>query len=324
MKVIIPVAGVGTRLKPHTNSLPKPLLHVGGKTILDYLLQPLEKVNPEEVVFVIGYMGEMIREHVRKNYSFKATFVEQDRLLGLGYAIHTAMEAVGEAPLLIILGDTIVECDLKGFINAGEYALGLRQVDDPTRFGIAEISNGFVVGVEEKPAEPKTDLALIGLYYFRESGRLHAELDKLIASGKRTSGEIQLTDALAAMIKAGTRFVPFEVQQWYDCGKKETMLQTNRHILQRMPPGQKIPGSVIIDPVYIAEDVKIILSVIGPNVSIARGTVIEGSHVSDSIIGENANLKDTAIKHSILGSNTVVKGASGILNIGDSSEISGS
>jgi len=322
MKVIIPVAGIGTRLKPHTNSLPKPLLHIAGKTILDYLLQPLEKIKPDEVIFVVGYKGAMIREHVTRHYSFKATFVEQDRLLGLGYAVHSAMETAGDGPLLVLLGDTIVECDLGKFITTGDYTLGLRQVDDPTRFGIAEISGGFVTGVEEKPSRPKTDLALIGLYYFHESTRLHEELNRLVTSGKKTSGEIQLTDALAAMIGSGTKFVPFEVEQWYDCGKKETMLETNRHILKRMPPARQIDGSTIVDPVYIADDVRIDSSVIGPNVSISSGAVISGSTLSDSIVGANATVEKAVLRESILGNNTKLKGATGVVNLGDSSEVS--
>jgi len=158
MKVIIPVAGVGTRLKPHTLTTPKPLLSVAGKTILDYLLMPLKELKPEEVIFVIGYKGEKIEKYVRDHYSFKTSFVKQDKLLGLGYAIHLALEKVGDEPLLVILGDTIVECDLKKFITVGDYALGLRHVEDPNRFGIAEIKDGSVVDVEEKPVHPKTDL----------------------------------------------------------------------------------------------------------------------------------------------------------------------
>ncbi|MFQ5453155.1 MAG: sugar phosphate nucleotidyltransferase [Candidatus Zixiibacteriota bacterium] len=321
MKVIIPVAGIGTRLRPHTLTLPKPLLNVGGKTIIDYLLTPLIDINPEEVIFVIGYKGDMIKEYVNKHYSFKTTFIQQDKLLGLGYAIHMALEQVRSTPLMVILGDTIVECDLKKFINSGNYVLGLKTVNDPQRFGIVEISNGYIVNVEEKPARPKTNLAIIGLYYFKESTLLKKELVNLIDSGKTTSGEIQLTDALSAMIKGGIKFIPSEVQQWYDCGKKETMLKTNKHFLQKMPKLEKYEGADIIPPVFIAEKVQINNSIIGPDVSIAKNSRISNSIIKNSIIGENTQIENVIMEESIVGNNAVLKGGKKIVNIGDSTEI---
>ncbi|MEW6411416.1 MAG: sugar phosphate nucleotidyltransferase [Candidatus Zixiibacteriota bacterium] len=323
MKVIIPAAGVGTRLKPHTLTLPKPLLHIGGKTILDYLLEPVTELDPEEVRFVIGYKGDMIKEHVEKNYSFNSTFVVQDELLGLGYALHIALRDVANTPLMVLLGDTIIESDLKKFIRAGKYALGLRQVPDPQRFGIAELDDGYVSHLIEKPKEPKSNLALIGLYYFEESDSLKLELQKLVESGKTTRGEIQLTDALARMIANGTKFTPFEVEGWFDCGKKETMLSTNRHFLKKVPVPERIQDSVIIPPVYVGDDVSIEKSVIGPNVSLARGAVIKHSIISDSIIGRDARVEDMVIQESIVGREVVLKGRKKILNIGDSTEISG-
>jgi len=323
MKVVIPVAGIGTRLKPHTLTLPKPLLHIAGKTILDYLLAPITRLKPEEVVFVIGYKGDMIESYVRKNYSFQATFVRQGKLLGLGYALHMALSGLDDGPLLVLLGDTIVEGDLKKFVTAGKYALGLHAVDDPQRFGIAEISRGRVVNVEEKPKNPSGNLALIGLYYFSESATLKHELAALVDSGAKTGGEIQLTDALAAMMAGGISFVPFEVEEWFDCGKKETMLATNRHLLRQIPRAKPIPGSIIHSPVYIGEDVRIENSVIGPNVSIGSGTRVKNTIVSDSIIGREARLENLVVEKSIVGNNVVLKSEKKVLNIGDSTQITG-
>ncbi len=323
MKVIIPAAGVGTRLKPHTLTQPKPLLHIGGKTILDYLLQPITELNPEEVRFVIGYKGEMIEEHVKSNYTFKSSFVVQDELLGLGYALHVALKDLANTPLLVLLGDTIIEGDLKKFTRAGNYSLGLRQVEDPHRFGIAEIADGHVVHLVEKPKQTKSNLALVGLYYFEESDKLKAPLEKLVDSGRTTRGEIQLTDALAAMLESGTKFTPFEVQGWYDCGKKETMLATNRHFLRKVATPKTIEGSVINAPVYIGDDVTVEGCVIGPNVSIAGGAVLRNSVVSNSIIGLGAHVENLVIDDSILGRDVVLKGKKKVLNIGDSTEISG-
>ncbi|NOY89357.1 MAG: NTP transferase domain-containing protein [FCB group bacterium] len=321
MKVVIPVAGVGTRLKPHTLTTPKPLLSVAGKTILDYLLVPLKELNPEEVIFVIGYKGEMIENYVRDNYSFKSSFVKQDKLLGLGYAIHLALEKVGDEPLMVILGDTIVECNLKKFITVGDYTLGLRHVEDPNRFGIAEIKEGFVIDVEEKPVNPKTDLALIGLYYFKNPLLLNNELQQVVKSGVITNGEIQLTDAIKKMVEKGVKFVPFEVKEWYDCGKKETLLATNRHFLKRMPSAQERKGAHIIPPVFIGQDVRLEKTVIGPNVSIADHTVIKNTILSNSIIGKNSWLENLILEESIIGNDVTLKGGKRIVNIGDATEI---
>jgi glucose-1-phosphate thymidylyltransferase len=323
MKAVIPVAGIGTRLKPHTLTLPKPLLQIGGRTIIDYLLQPIAELDPDEVVFVIGYKGDMIKQHVRKNYAFKSTFIRQDKLLGLGYALHVALSEAVDGPLLILLGDTIVEGDLNRFVKAGKYTLGLHQVADPRRFGIAEVADGAIINVEEKPRNPKGNLALIGLYYFAESDRLRAELANLVESGKKTRGEIQLTDALQAMIRDGIRFTPFEVQEWFDCGKKETMLATSRHFLKQAAPVRPIPGSVLTPPVYIAEDVHLENSVLGPNVSVGAGSKIKNSVVSNTIIGRDVRLENLVIEKSILGNNVTLRGEKKVLNIGYSTEISG-
>lgn len=324
MKVIIPVAGIGTRLKPHTFTLPKPLLQIGGKTIIDYLLQPITVLNPEEVVFVIGYKGDMIRDYVRRNYNFKSTFVEQDKLLGLGYALHIALKEIADSPLLVLLGDTVIEGDLRKFATAGDYSLGLRQVDDPHRFGIAEVRRGAVVGLEEKPKKPKGNLALIGLYYFAESGRLKQQLANLVDSGKRTSGEIQLTDALAGMIKSGIKFKPFEVQKWYDCGKKETMLATNRHFLEKLPDPKRIKGSLLVPPVYVSKDARIENAVIGPYVSVGSGARIKNCILSDAIVGKDVRLENLILEKSIVGDNAVVKGDKKVLNVGDSTQFTSS
>jgi glucose-1-phosphate thymidylyltransferase len=324
MKVIVPVAGVGDRLKPHTHSQPKPLLHVAGKPMLAYILDPVLELNPEEVIFVIGFRGEQIRRYVEKNFQFKATFVEQDKLLGLGYAIKIALDRVDSDPVLIILGDTIVECDLDKFISSGDNVLGLRQVSDPRRFGIAEVKNGCIVNMEEKPARPKGNLALIGLYYIEESAALRRELEKIVESGKLTRGEIQLTDALQAMARQGTKFVPHEVQGWYDCGKKETLLETNQHLLNGRSAPAALEGSVLIPPVYVAPTAQVVNSVIGPNVSVSDETQIKDCIIRNSIIGYGARLENVIIEDSLLGHLTRFAGTKKVVNIGDSSEISSS
>jgi glucose-1-phosphate thymidylyltransferase len=321
MKVVIPVAGIGARLRPHTNTIPKSLLDVAGKPILSHILDPLKKIKPKEVIFVIGYRGEQIRNYVKENYEFKASFVEQDQLLGLGYAISLALAKVGKSDLLVILGDTIVESDLKKFTDKGDFVLGVKAVDNPSRFGIAAIKDGSVSKLVEKPKSPPGNLALIGLYYFKNTDALKKELNKLVKSGKKTGGEIQLTDALQGMIENGTKFLPFEVSGWFDCGTKEAMLDTNRHFLKKIPQRNSLDGCTLVPPVYISQSAKVEQSSIGPNVSVGERASILNSSIKDSIIGENSTIEKAEITNSLIGQNAVIRGYSGILNLGDNSEV---
>jgi len=321
MKVVIPVAGVGARLRPHTNTLPKPLIEVAGRPILSYILDPLKRLKPSEVIFVVGYKGDQIRGFVKENYKFKASFVEQDELLGLGYAISLAMPKVGRSDLMIILGDTIVESDLNSFVKAGEFVLGVKKVPDPERFGIAAINNGYISHLLEKPKKPAGNLALIGLYYFKKAETVNKELNKLVKSGKRTRGEIQLTDALQGMIENGTKFVPFEVQGWHDCGTKEATLQTNQHFLKKSKSSREIEGCRLVPPVFISASAKIEQSIIGPFVSVGDSVQISESEITNSIIGKDSLIENSQVKDSLIGQEAIVKGYKGVLNLGDNSEI---
>lgn len=320
MKVIIPVAGEGTRLRPHTHSVPKPLLAVAGKPILAHVLDPVVPLDPEEVIFVVGYRGEMIREFVESSYSFKSTFVQQDQLLGLGYATDLAMKRVSGGPLMIVLGDTVVQCDLNRFRKAGEFVLGLRQVDDPRRFGIAELSDGAVVRLVEKPENPPTNLAVIGVYSFADAAPLKKALSAHVESGRTVRGEIQLTDALEMLIRDGRRCTPYEVQGWYDCGKKETLLETNRALLDLQEGTAPVRGATIVPPVYIGRDVILERATLGPHVSIGDGAVVKHSVVSDSIVGRGAKIDHSHLTRSLIGNHAVVRRARGQVNLGDHSE----
>lgn len=320
MKVLVPVAGEGTRLRPHTHSVPKPLLSVAGKPILAHVLDPVLPLNPEEVIFVVGYRGEMIEQWVKEKYDFKATFVQQDQLLGLGYAVNMAMAHVKDEPVLIVLGDTIVQCDLTEFTGHGDYVIGLRQVDDPKRFGIAVLENDRIVDLEEKPEQPKSNLAVIGLYYIKDSAAFKKALADHVKSGKTVRGEIQLTDALHEMIERGHDCLPYEVQAWYDCGKKETMIATNHHLLDQLDPPKGSDAS-ITPPVFIPESAKVTGSKIGPYVSVGENAVITNSNLSHSLVGRDSVIEDSDLTDSLIGNNVVIKQASGRLNIGDHSEL---
>ena len=321
MKVVIPVAGSGTRLRPHTYSQPKPLLEVGGKPIIAHLLDPIVKLQPEEIIFVIGYMGERIEQYVRENYSVKTTFIPQTKLLGLGYALCQAVHEIASGDVLVVLGDTIVRCNLSKFTHAGDNVIGVLPVDDPSRFGIVTVDKGRIVHLVEKPENPPSNLAIIGLYYFRDVAPLREALGGHVESGRITRGEIQFTDALQIMLDKGIGMVPYEVREWFDCGKKETLLSTNHYLVEELGQNPQCPGSVIKGPVFVHPGAQVINSEIGPAVSISDGAVIRNSHVANSIIGRNSTIDNAILKDSLIGNNTKVRGGCLIANLGDSSEV---
>ena len=315
LKIIIPAAGIGKRLQPHTLTTPKPLIPVAGKPMLAHILDPLVELNPAEVVLVIGHLGDQIIDYVEKNYSFKTTFVRQENLLGLGFAVNLAIQEIDPGPVLIILSDTIANVDFKKFILSGQNAIGLKEVDDPRRFGIAITENKRIIEFEEKPSDPRSNLAIIGLYFSNDSEILKKHAEKIIALDKRTSGEIQLTDILDSMLSNGNDFTPYVVENWYDCGKVETILETNRLLLEKNEQHPNLPGVNIIEPVSIDSTANIKDSTIGPNVSISEFAKISNSNITDSIISQRAVVEDCNLTQSIIGEDTIVKNQTGSLNV---------
>lgn len=322
MRAIIPVAGVGSRLKPHTHTTPKVLLNVGGKPILGHILDKLSEEGIKKATFVIGHLGEMIQEYVLNNYpSFKSDFIEQKEMEGLGHAIYTALPTIDEKEIFVILGDTVFDVDLKKVFKNKMSSLGVKQVEDPRRFGVAVTENGIIKKLVEKPQEPVSNLALVGLYYFSDSAPLSEKLTELVKKDIRTNGELQLTDAIQLMIEGGEQISTFPVDGWYDCGKPETLLSTNRFLLNRNGQNKSYDNVVINKPVFIADDVEINDSVIGPYTTIDKGSKINSSIIKNSIIGSNANVVNAMLENSIIGNNSIVKGSHKRLNSGDSSEI---
>lgn len=321
MRVIIPAAGIGSRLRPHTHTIPKSLLHVAGKPILGHILDSVVPLRPDEIIIITGFLGEKVQEYVNEHYNITTRFVQQEDLLGLGFAINLGLEEMPDSPILIILGDTIVDADIGEFTTSGDNVLGLMHVSDPNRFGIAEVKDGIVTGLVEKPAEPKSDLALIGLYFIQHSSTLKEALEQLIASGKKTKNEFQLTDALQLMIEGGVGFKTYPVDGWYDCGKRETLIATNRHLLDKHPETRKIDGNVIVEPSYIAETAIIENSIIGPHVSISDRAVVKNSIIKNSIVGFEAEVVNSILTDSLIGHKAAVTGDYGTLNVGDSSEV---
>jgi glucose-1-phosphate thymidylyltransferase len=322
MKAIIPVAGVGSRLRPHTFSQPKVLLNVAGKPIIGHIMDKLIESGIEEAVIIVGYLGEMIEEYLKANYPIKLTFVTQSEQLGLAHAIHMCRSHVDEQePLFIILGDTIFDVDLMPVLNGGVSTLGVREVADPRRFGVAVTEGSSIVRLVEKPDQPVSNLAIVGLYFLRHAGSLFNSIDYIIDGDIRTKGEFQLTDALQHMIDGGEKFTTFPVQGWYDCGKPETLLSTNEVLLRRQHTDRMIPGCIINPPVFIAESATVSNSIIGPNATIAEDAVISDSIVRNSIIGEKSLVNDIMLDRSIVGNNATLSGMGHQVNIGDFSEI---
>lgn len=322
MRAIIPVAGLGSRLKPHTYSTPKVLLNVGGKPIIAHIIEKLLDEGVDKATFVIGHLGEKIEEYIKNNYSqLKSNFVEQREMEGLGHAIYTAIPTFDDKEIFIILGDTIFDVNLKDVFSKKQNALGVKTVDDPRRFGVAVLEDGYIKKLIEKPQIPVSNLALVGLYYISNSDALIKSLNQLVDNDVRTKGELQLTDALQFMIDSGEKITTFPVDGWYDCGKPETLLSTNKFLLEQKSVSKKFDSVVINRPVFIADNVEIKNSVVGPYATIDKGCKIKDCIIKNSIIGANAVVSKSLLENSIIGNNSVIKGNFTRLNSGDSSEI---
>lgn len=322
MHAIIPVAGIGTRLRPHTYTLPKVLVNVAGKPILGHILDTLVEQNVRSATIITGYKGDLVENYVRSSYDLDVRFVEQEEMLGLGHAIWTARESLTNEPALIILGDTIFDVDLSVLNTSRFSSLGVKYVEDPRRFGVVMSEGGFVTRLVEKPETPISHDAIVGLYYISDPRVLRTALDELIERDIRTKGEYQLTDALQIMVDGGEKFTTFTVEGWHDCGKPETLLETNRFLLtSRMPPTSAPAGVVVIPPVHIDPTAVVERSVIGPFASVSKGAVVRNSIVRDSIICDAAVVSDIMLEQSIIGNNAEVHGRLATINIGDDSVV---
>ncbi len=328
MKVLIPVAGAGTRFRPHTYTQPKSLIPVAGKPILAHIIDALVKAKFTEFVLVIGYLGEKIMQFMHEKYpTLPVTFVEQPQREGLGHAVWTARETFRhEKNIFIALGDTVFDIDVDLMLETPESCLGVKEVRNPREFGIVELdSAGFVKKLIEKPKIPHSNLAIVGLYKIKEVEALLSALEYNIMNNIQTLGEFQLADALQRMIESGVKISTITVNNWFDCGKKEVLLETNAMLLQRdhlysvdLPA---YDNTIIVHPVCIGTGCTIDNSIIGPYVTIGDNSVIMSSIIKDSIVGNFSNLKDIVVSHSIIGSDTAITGVTRQLNIGDNAEI---
>ena len=323
MKVIIPLAGKGTRLRPHTHVTPKPMLKVAGKPVMAYILEDLQKLgNVEQIIYVTGHLKEKVEEYAR-SFPFDSVFIEQVEQNGTATAVDLARAYVDQ-PVLIIFVDTIFDADLSVITTTdADGIIWTKEVEDYQRFGVVVTdAHGNMTKIVEKPNEPISKRANIGLYYIKNWKLLFEGIDHVKRQPTQL-GEYFLTDAFQYMIDHGATLKVIDVEGWYDAGKLDTLLETNRTMLEkgraRRPSANG--GGRIIDPVYIEDEVTLTGSTVGPNVSIGKGTVIEGSVLRDTIVGENARVVSSTLEHSLVGDSAVVEGVAGSVTLGDHSEV---
>ena len=331
MKAIIPLAGKGTRLRPHTHLTPKPLLKVGGRPVMSYILDDLIEVGVREVVFIVGYLGDVIREFIAAEYpQLRAHYVVQAVQDGTAGAIKLA-EPWADEDVLIVFVDTLFDADL-GMVKtlAPQYAgvIWAKEVEDYQRFGvIITRPDGTMEKIVEKPKTPVSKLANIGLYYIRDSALLFEGIDHVIRSPLNAAGEYFLTDAFQYMIDHGAKLLVAPVEGWYDCGKLDTILATNHHLLQNGRGGvardATVVGAELIEPVRIEEGAEVRGGRIGPNVTIGRKSRVTDSSLRDAILGEGVQLERVDLHDSLLGDHVRVQGVKGQLSLGDHSEVDG-
>ena len=324
MKAIIPAAGIGTRLRPHTYTQPKALLHVAGKSILAHIIDELVGVGVDEIVVVVGYLGERIEAQVREQYrSLPVKFVQQTEPLGNGHAVYVARDHLDGEPALVVFGDTIVKGDLASLVRSRQSMAGVTEVEDPRRLGVVELDgDGYVRRIIEKPSDPPSKLAVIGAYLIHDTRAFRRALERMVTEDRRMKGEYWLADAIQMMIDGGERMKTFRVDHWYDCGTVEALLQANRDLLKLAPPAVAAGiTSTVISPSYISPSAVLEGSVVGPYASIGDGARVIGSHVKDSIINAHAVIERARLDQSIIGERAVVRGATGKLNLGDSSVV---
>ncbi len=325
MKVIIPAAGYGTRMRPHTYTRPKPLVPVAGRPSLAFVLDALKPLDIEELIFIVGRMGEQMAQYVEKEYSqYSARFIEQKVMRGQADAIALAQEYVKD-DLLTLFVDTIFETDLSvlNTLTDADGAMFVAEVPDPSRFGIAVVgSDGYVTKLVEKPQEPESNLAVVGLYYFKDSQWLFRSIKTLMDSGRSLKGEYYLADAIQVMIDDGAKFRTFPVAVWEDTGTWEAVLHANRYLLRTMDKHEEpymLKTSLVVPPSYISPDATVENSIVGPYASISEGATIRDSIVRNSIVSPGATVANSSLFGSLVGERATIEGAYQTVNIGDDS-----
>ena len=313
MKVIMPMAGKGTRLLPLTKRVPKPLVNVAGRPVMDYVMDALQRAGQlEELIIITGHLKEKVEEYVRKNYKIPARFIEQKVLDGTAGAVNLARPYV-DGPVIVIFVDTLFDADLSIVKNSkADGIIWTKEVEDYQRFGvIVTDTQGYMTKIVEKPSTPISRRANIGLQYVKDWRTLFDGIEHVLKSPAGKGGEFYLTDAFQYMVDKGKKLFVSEVEGWYDCGKVDTLLETNEHLLKhgRGKKPSTVPSGVKIkDPVYIEDGVTLEDATIGPNVAVESGSRIVGSTVANSILGRGVQLKKATVRGSVIGDKQVIEG----------------
>lgn len=305
MKVILPVAGKGTRLLPITRHTPKPLIRVAGRPVLDYVMDRLDGLDVEELIFITGHLREQIESFVKDRYAMPSRFVEQKVQDGTAGAVALGRDYI-DGPVLIVFVDTVFDADIS-IVNSttADGIIWAKEVEDYQRFGvIVTDEDGYMERIVEKPSEPISKLANIGLYFISDWKTLYEGIDHTLASPKN-KGEWYLTDAFQYMVDRGKKLFTANVDGWYDCGKVETVLQTNRHLLDHGAAvvDVMLDGSSIADPVRVEAGATLVNSTIGPNVVVEQGATVDSCTLRDTIVGRGSVLRNCTIVHSLIGDN---------------------
>lgn len=328
MKIIVPMAGRGSRLRPHTLTVPKPLVPVGGKPIVHRLVEDIAKTSSEkieEIAFVIGDFGKEVEDElirVAEKLGAKGKIFYQDKALGTAHAVLCAAECL-KGPVVVAFADTLFKADFTLDASA-DGIIWVKQIEDPSAFGVVQLNeDGIITDYVEKPEEFVSDLAMIGIYYFKEAEKLKTELQYLIDNGIIKSGEYQLPDALRRLTEKGAKFKPGKVNEWLDCGNKQVTVHTNQRVLEfdkeqdLVSSDVVLENSVIIPPCYVGKHVVIKNSVVGPHVSIGRGTTVTNSIVKNTIIQKNATISNTVLQDSMIGNYAKILSYGKEISIGD-------
>ncbi len=318
MDIILPVAGLGTRLRPQTWTKPKPLVAVAGKPMLAHVLDRVLPLHPERLIFITGFLGDQIEAWARATYDLPLEFVVQPEMRGQTDAIvRTRNLAPDDA--LILFPDMLFEADFSVLDGvAADVVMFTKEVDDPSALGIALVEEGRIVKLIEKPKEPVSKLAVIGIYYIKRMSALYAAIDEQMRRGLSLKNEYFIADAIQLMIDGGAHVIAAPVTEWEDCGNIETLLATNRYLLEREPPPTvDRPGSVIIQPSFVAADAVVEDAIVGPHASIGSGAVVRSAVVRDAILDDGARVEQAVIEHSVLGRRARVQGHARQVNAGD-------
>lgn len=336
MRIIVPMAGRGSRLRPHTLTVPKPLIPIAGKPIVHRLVEDIAGVigqEIEEIAFIIhesfGKQVEKDLTSIAEKLGSKGTIYYQNEALGTAHAIMCAKESL-EGNVVIAYADTLFRADFT-LDTTADSVIWVKQVDDPSAFGVVQLNDkNEIIDFVEKPKDFVSDLAIIGIYYFKTGETLRSELQYLLDNDIVKGGEYQLTDALENMKQKGLRFVPGKVDEWMDCGNKNVTVETNSRMLgflhqdgkNLISTSLKKENSTIIEPCFIGENVVLKNSTIGPNVSLGDGTVVENSTISNSLIQTYSKIKNAKLDNAMIGNFAIFDGNFTSVSIGDYSELS--